>query len=122
MVEKFREYITKSGTTVLAGRNSKNNEKLIAQVEKDEEVFHTQATGSPFVNIKGKPKKGDVKEACLFCARYSQDWKKNKCNILSSCKDTEKPRKNRTNNQNKIRKNNKIKTNRKRKRNIRYIY
>ena len=78
MVLKFREYITKNGTSVLAGRNAKNNEELVTQVGPNEEVFHTAAAGSPFVNIKGKPKKGDIMEAAIFCARYSRDWKKNK--------------------------------------------
>jgi predicted ribosome quality control (RQC) complex YloA/Tae2 family protein len=77
----FRKFISNAGTLILAGKNAENNEKLIEQVEKDEEVFHTSLAGSPFVNIKGKPKKGDIKEAAIFCARYSRDWKKNKKNV-----------------------------------------
>ena len=79
---KFRELITKAGTRILAGKDEKSNEKLVAQVEKDEEVFHTAAPGSPFVNIKGKVKKGDIKEAAVFCAKYSRDWKKNKSDVI----------------------------------------
>lgn len=79
---KFRERIAKSGNIILAGKDSKNNEELIKQVEKDEEVFHTEEKGSPFVNIKGKPDKGDIKEAATFCAIYSQDWKKNKGDVI----------------------------------------
>jgi len=82
MIKKFREYITKTGTSVLAGRNAKNNEELVAQVDSNEEVFHTAAAGSPFVNIKGKAKKGDIIEAAVFCAFYSRDWKKNKKEII----------------------------------------
>jgi predicted ribosome quality control (RQC) complex YloA/Tae2 family protein len=78
---KFRELISKSGTIILAGRNAESNEKLVSQVEKNEEVFHTKAPGSPFVNIKGKPKTGDIKQAVIFCARYSRDWKKNKKDV-----------------------------------------
>ena len=81
-MEKFREYITKNGSSVLAGKDAKNNEDLIAQAEANEEVFHTAAPGSPFVNIKGKPKKGDIIEAAVFCARYSRDWKKNKKGVV----------------------------------------
>ncbi len=81
MTVRFREYITHNGTTVLAGRDAKNNEQLVEQVEPEEEIFHTAAAGSPFVNIKGKPKKGDLKEAAIFCARYSRDWKKNKTDV-----------------------------------------
>lgn len=83
MVKKiFRERIAKSGNTILAGKDSKTNEKLIEQVEKDEEVFHTQEKGSPFVNIKGKPGRGDIKEAAILCAVYSKDWKKNKGDVV----------------------------------------
>ena len=78
----FRKLITNQGTLVLAGRTDKNNEELIAQVKPNEEVFHTAEAGSPFVNIKGKAKRGDIKEASIFCARYSRDWKKNKKDVL----------------------------------------
>ncbi len=77
----FRKFETKHGTLLLAGKNADSNEELIKQVEPDEEVFHTELPGSPFVNIKGKPKKGDIKEAAIFCARYSRDWKKNHRNV-----------------------------------------
>ena len=73
---------TKNGTLILAGKNDESNEKLIEQVEDDEEVFHTEEAGSPFVNIKGKQKIGDVKEAAIFCAKYSRDWKKNNGDVL----------------------------------------
>ena len=79
---KLRELITKKGTLVLAGKDASTNEALIKQVKPNEEVFHTIAAGSPFVNIKGKPKFGDVKEAAIFCAVYSRDWKQNKTDIV----------------------------------------
>ena len=79
---KFREMVTKNGSSILAGKDAKNNEELIEQVRKDEEIFHTAEPGSPFVNIKGKPKRGSIKEAAIFCARYSRDWKKNKSNVI----------------------------------------
>jgi len=78
---KLREFVTKRETLILAGKSAESNEQLIAQVEPSEEVFHTVAPGSPFVNIKGKPKKGDLKEAAIICARYSQDWRDNKKNV-----------------------------------------
>ncbi|MBU4070498.1 MAG: DUF814 domain-containing protein [Nanoarchaeota archaeon] len=78
---KFREYITKQGTLVLAGKNARNNEELIEQIKPFEEVFHTAAPGSPFVNIKGKPKKGDINQAAIFCARYSHDWRDNQKDV-----------------------------------------
>ena len=79
---KFRELITKKGNLILVGRNAKNNEELVAQVEKNEEVFHTAKPGSPFVNIKGKAQRGDIKQAAIFCARYSQDWRDNKKDVI----------------------------------------
>ena len=57
----FRMIITNSGNLVYAGRNAKNNEELVEQVGKNEEVFHTAAVGSPFVNIKTRARKGDIK-------------------------------------------------------------
>ena len=79
---KFRELITKKGNLILAGRNAKNNEELVAQVEKNEEVFHTAKPGSPFVNIKGKAQRSDIKQAVIFCARHSQDWRDNKKDVV----------------------------------------
>ena len=74
--------VTRKGDSILAGRDAKNNEELIEQVEKEEEVFHTAEPGSPFVNIKGKARKGDIKDAAIFCAAYSKNWKKNKSDVV----------------------------------------
>jgi len=74
----FREFITSSGKQVLAGRDAETNEKLIEQAGKNEIVLHTAKPGSPFVNIKGKAGKQDIREAAIFCAKYSQAWKKAK--------------------------------------------
>ncbi len=79
---KFREITASSGKSILAGRNAKNNEELIKQAEENEIVLHTAAPGSPFVNIKGKANKKDIKEAAIFCARYSQDWRDNKKDVI----------------------------------------
>lgn len=78
---KFREMKTSSGKLILAGKNAKNNEELISQVGNDEIVLHTVASGSPFVNIKGKANRKDIKEAAIFCAGHSQDWRNNKRDI-----------------------------------------
>lgn len=79
---KFREYITHARTTIFAGKDAKSNEELISQVKPDEDVFHTAAPGSPFVNIKGRAKKEDIIEAAIFCAKYSREWKKNKKEVI----------------------------------------
>ena len=74
----FRKFTTKSGKTVLAGKDAESNEKLVEQAEKNELILHTEKPGSPFVNIKGEASREDIKEAALFCAKYSQAWKKAK--------------------------------------------
>ena len=79
---KFRQFLTKNGTEILVGKDAQNNEDLIKQVEEKEIVLHTSKPGSPFVNIKGKARRGDVKKAATICAHYSQDWKKNKNDVL----------------------------------------
>ncbi|MFH1451707.1 MAG: NFACT RNA binding domain-containing protein [archaeon] len=71
----FREYVTSSGLRVLGGKSESNNEELISQVSPTEIVIHTAQPGSPFVNIKGAALKRDIKEAAVFCAKYSQDWR-----------------------------------------------
>lgn len=84
MPAKFREFILESGTKVLAGKDASSNEDLIAQVQPNEFVFHTAKPGSPFVNIKGKPKllSNDLKKAAIITARYSQDWRDNKSDVI----------------------------------------
>ncbi len=77
----FRKFTTESGVLILAGRNDESNEALISQVGKNESVFHTKEAGSPFINIKGKAKKSDVKIAAIICAKFSRDWKKNKKDV-----------------------------------------
>ena len=72
----FRKFTTSSGKFVLGGKNAEQNEALIEQVEPSEIVLHTKSAGSPFCNIKGKASLKDIRETAVFCARYSQEWKK----------------------------------------------
>lgn len=78
---KFRTHISKQGTLFLAGRTDAINEALMAQIKLNEIIFHTEMAGSPFVNIKGEPKEGDLEEAAIMCARYSRDYKKNQGSV-----------------------------------------
>jgi len=78
---KFREFFTSTGAQVLGGRNSKNNEELISQLEPNETVLHTAKPGSPFVNIKGKAETQDILDAAIFCAKHSQDWRDNQNDV-----------------------------------------
>lgn len=80
-IKNFRRHLLSSGKEIVAGKNAEQNEKLVEQAEKDEYVLHTVKPGSPFVNIKaksGEVAKQDLKEAAIFCAKYSQAWKKAK--------------------------------------------
>ena len=77
----FRRIETKNKTIIVGGKDAESNEEIIKQAEKGEFVFHTKNPGSPFVNIKGKPKAGDLKFAAIFCAKYSRDWKQNKKDV-----------------------------------------
>jgi predicted ribosome quality control (RQC) complex YloA/Tae2 family protein len=81
----FREFDTSSGKKVFVGRNAENNEELVKQISQNEYVFHTARPGSPFVNIKSpssEVSKEDIKETAVFCAKYSQDWRDNKKDII----------------------------------------
>ena len=77
----FRRITTSSGKLVLAGKSAANNEELVEQIGVNEDVFHTVKPGSPFVNIKGRSNKEDRKEAAIFCAKYSQDWRDHQSDI-----------------------------------------
>lgn len=75
----FRKHILVSGLALVAGKDAEQNEKVIAQTGKEEYVLHTALPGSPFVDIKAKSNKvtgEDLKEAAIFCAKFSQAWKK----------------------------------------------
>lgn len=78
----FREYVTESGLRVLGGRDAENNDKLVSEAESKDVLLHTSAPGSPFVNVGESPSKADLKEAAVFCARYSQDWRDGKRDVV----------------------------------------
>jgi len=44
--------------------------------------LHTSAPGSPFVNVGEDPSKSDLKETAVFCAKYSQDWRDGKRDVI----------------------------------------
>ena len=80
--EKFRWFFTSHGFLVIGGKNSEQNEFVIKKyLGKEDIVLHTKAPGSPFCVIKAKKGKKisdeDIKEASIFCASFSQQWKKN---------------------------------------------
>ena len=78
----FREHMTFSGLRVLGGKNAENNDELVFAADAKDFLLHTGAPGSPFVNVKENPSKKDIKEAAIFCAKYSQEWRKNKNDVV----------------------------------------
>lgn len=79
---KFRYFFTSKGNIILVGKNAENNELLIKNYTKANElVFHTKAAGSPFCVIKQDWKKINKKEkieTARICAVFSKEWKKGK--------------------------------------------
>ena len=80
--KKFRDFILSSGKAIYLGKSAKNNEDLVSQVLPTEIVLHTAEPGSPFCNIKGKATKEEIKEGCVYCAKFSQDWRDNKSDVV----------------------------------------
>lgn len=80
---KFREIDLSSEKKILLGKNSKQNEELVDQFKgKRNVILHTANPGSPFCIIWDlKPTARDVKEAAIYCASYSQDWRDNKSDV-----------------------------------------
>jgi predicted ribosome quality control (RQC) complex YloA/Tae2 family protein len=78
----FREFVTSSGLKVFGGRDAENNDKLVWEANTKDILLHTNAPGSPFVNIGENPSKKDTKESAVFCAKYSQNWRNSKRNII----------------------------------------
>ncbi len=77
----FREYVTESGLRVLGGKSSGTNDDLVNNAGSKDVMLHTEAPGSPFVNVGENPSKNDLNEAAVFCAKYSQDWRGSKRDV-----------------------------------------
>ena len=78
----FREYVTASGLRVFGGKNAENNDELVFAADNKDVLLHTSAPGSPFVNVKENPSNQDIKEAAVFCAKYSQEWRGKKQDVV----------------------------------------
>lgn len=78
----FREYVTGSGLRVLGGKSSETNDELVGRAGPKDVMLHTSAPGSPFVNVGASPSKQDIKEAAVFCAKFSQDWRDTKRDVV----------------------------------------
>ncbi|MEM0473292.1 MAG: NFACT family protein [Candidatus Aenigmatarchaeota archaeon] len=78
--EKFRWFISSDGFVVIGGKDAETNEIIIRKhLKKDDLVFHTDITGSPFVIIKNPDAKRipatTIRESAEFCACFSKAWK-----------------------------------------------
>jgi predicted ribosome quality control (RQC) complex YloA/Tae2 family protein len=92
----FRKFVTSSGLGVFGGRDAESNDKLVWEANANDVMLHTSAPGSPFVNVGGLASKKDIKEATVFCAKYSQDWRDCKRDVVVNVflrKDMEKDKK-----------------------------
>lgn len=78
----FREFVTSSGLRIFGGRNAENNDKLVWEAKPKDILLHASEPGSPFVNVKESPSKKNVKEASIFCAKYSQEWRSGKKDVI----------------------------------------
>lgn len=78
----FREYVTSSGLRIFGGKSAENNDRLVWDAGMKDVLLHTSEPGSPFVNIGENPSRQDIKEAAIFCAKYSQDWRRGKNDII----------------------------------------
>ena len=74
----FRWFYTSSDKLVLAGKNAEQNEQIVKQAKVENIVLHTKEPGSPFCIIHGDISEKDIKETAVFCACFSQGWKKRK--------------------------------------------
>lgn len=76
--EKYRWFFTAGGKLVLAGRDAKQNDSLIAKVMKEEDLFfHADIQGAPAtILVGGAASEGqEKKEAAQFAASHSSAWK-----------------------------------------------
>jgi predicted ribosome quality control (RQC) complex YloA/Tae2 family protein len=78
----FRKYFLASGREVFGGKSAEGNDELVWAARSKDTLLHTSEPGSPFVNAGEDPSKAEVEEAAIFCAKYSQDWRDNKRDIV----------------------------------------
>lgn len=80
---KYRWFYTSSGTLVIGGKSDEQNEEIVKLAKASDVILHTKAPGSPFCVIKESVEETEkeIKEAAIFCACFSQSWKKGKGNV-----------------------------------------
>jgi len=77
--EKFRWFVSSEGFLVIGGRDATTNEIVIKKhTEKEDIVFHTDMSGSPFFVIKSEGKEigeATINETGTATAVFSRAWK-----------------------------------------------
>ena len=76
--EKFRWFFTSGGRLVVAGRDAKQNDLLVAKTMADEDLFfHADIQGAPATILQGGKNAGEdeKREAAQFAASHSSAWK-----------------------------------------------
>jgi len=82
MVNKnYRKFVLETGREITGGKDSEQNDLLVAESKSTNILLHTEASGSPFVNVGNDPGKQEINEAAVFCALKSQDWRDNHSNV-----------------------------------------
>ncbi len=80
---KPRELTLTTGTKIFLGKNSENNDELVASYKgKENVILHTVAPGSPFCVIeKLNPSDEEIYEAGIVTASKSQNWRDKKSDV-----------------------------------------
>ena len=77
--EKFRWFFSSEGFLVIGGRDAVTNEIVIKKhAEKNDIVFHTDMSGSPFLVVKAenkKPGNATMQETADAACSFSKAWK-----------------------------------------------
>jgi len=81
--QKYRWFFTSSGLLVIGGKSAEQNEEIVRLARPRDVMLHTSAPGSPFCIIFDEIEENekDIKEAAIFCAALSKDWKLKKKQI-----------------------------------------
>jgi predicted ribosome quality control (RQC) complex YloA/Tae2 family protein len=79
----FREIELSNGKKIFMGKSAGQNEELVKRfIGKNNAILHTEKPGSPFCILENlKPSLKEIKEAAIYCALYSQDWRDNKTDV-----------------------------------------
>lgn len=73
--EKFRWFISSEGILCIGGRDATTNEVIIKKhTGKDDLVFHTEISGSPFFVIKGAAGEKTIRESAIATNCFSRAW------------------------------------------------